>query len=97
MPESEVRLTDKSGGVLSILEIRTPGRRSSLELVRGLLFEMRVQIVRAESIVEEAGLFERFHIVEFDGAPLVKRRSASVRTAVRKALRQAARMAEAAA
>ena len=75
MPESEVRLTDKSGGVLSILEIRTPGRRSSLELVRGLLFEMRVQIVRAESIVEEASLLERFHIVEFDGAPLAKRAS----------------------
>jgi hypothetical protein len=97
MPESEVRLTDKSGGVLSILEIRTPGRRSSLELVRGLLFEMRVQIVRAESIVEEASLLERFHIVEFDGAPLAKRRSASVRMAVRKALRLAARTAEAAA
>lgn len=97
MAESEVRLTEKSRGVLSVLEIRTPGRRSCLETVRGLLFEMRVQIVRAESVVEEASLCERFHIVEFDGAPLAKRRAASVRSAVRRTLREAARAAEAAA
>jgi hypothetical protein len=65
MPESEVRLFENSRGVLSVLEIRTLGRRSSLETVRGLLFDMRVQIVRAESIVEESGLHECFQIVEF--------------------------------
>jgi hypothetical protein len=97
MPESEVRLTDKSRGVLSVLEVRTLGRRSCLETVRSLLFEMRVQIVRAESIVEETGLFESFSIVEFDGAPITKRRAAAVRMAVRRALRQAARAAEVAA
>lgn len=93
MPESEVRLTEKSRGVLSVLEIRTAGRRSCLETVRRLLFDMRVQIVRAESIVEEASLFECFHIVEFDGAPIAKRRATAIRSAVRKALRRAARAA----
>lgn len=97
MTESEVRLSEKSRGVLSVLEIKTLGRRSCLETVRGLLFEMRVQIVRAESIVEETSLHERFHIVEFDGAPISKRRATAVRSAVRKALRAAARAAEAAA
>ena len=95
MPESEVRLSEKSRGVISVLEIRTLGRRSCLETVRSLLFEMRVQIVRAESTVEEKGLFERFSIVEFDGARITKRRAAAVRTAVRRAL--AARGAEVAA
>lgn len=93
MTDSEVRLSERPGSVLAVLEVRTPGRRSSLEPVRSLLFDMRVQIVRAESIVEEAALLERFHIVEFDGAPLAKRRAAAVRTAVRRALRNAARAA----
>lgn len=97
MPESEVRLYEKSNGVLSVLEVRTKGRRSSLETVRGLLFDMRVQIVRAESIVGERDLVERFHIVEFDGAPLGKRRAAIVRSAARRALRDAYRAAVAAA
>jgi UTP:GlnB (protein PII) uridylyltransferase len=97
MPEPEIRLREKHAGVLSVLEVRTPRRRSSLETVRGLLFEMRIQIVRAESIVEEEGLLESFHIVEFDGAPIGKRRAATVRSAVRRALREAARADEAAA
>jgi len=97
MAESEVCLREKPGSVLSILEVRTAGRRSSLATVRGLLFEMRIQIVRAESIVGQESLFESFHIVEFDGAPLGKRRAASVRSAVRRVLRTAARAAEAAA
>lgn len=97
MPESEVRLTEKSRGVISVLEVRTPARRSYLETVRSLLFDMRIQIVRAESIVEETGLLERFHIVEFDGAPLGKRRATAVRAAVRRTLKNAARAAEAAA
>jgi hypothetical protein len=96
MTESEVRLSEQSRGVLSVLEIKTRGRRSCLETVRGLLFDMRVQIVRAESIVEETSLRECFHIVEFDGAPISKRRATAVRSAVRRALR-AARAAEAAA
>lgn len=97
MSESEVRLREKTSGVLSILEVRTLGRRSSLATVRELLFDMRIQIVRAESIVGAEGLLESFHIVEFDGGPLGKRRAATVRTAVRRALRDAARADEAAA
>jgi hypothetical protein len=89
MTESQVRLSEKSRGVLSVLEIKTLGRRSCLEVVRGLLFDMRVQIVRAESIVEETSLHESFHIVEFDGAPISRRRANAVRTAVRRALRAA--------
>jgi len=97
MPQSEVRLREGSNGIVSVLEVRTQGRRSSLETVRSLLFDMRVQIVRAESQVEEQGLFERFHIVELDGAAIPKRRAAAVRSAVRRALRTTARTREAAA
>jgi len=89
MTESEVRLSEQSRGVLSVLEIKTVGRRSCLETVRGVLFDMRVQIVQAESVVEETNLRECFHIVEFDGAPISRRRATAVRTAVRRALRAA--------
>ncbi len=97
MSEFEVRLREKTGSVLSVLEVRALRRRSSLATVRELLFDMRIQIVRAESIVEAEGLLESFHIVEFDGAPLGKRRAAAVRSAVRRALKDAARADEAAA
>lgn len=96
MEDPDVRFMDKAAGIVSLLEIATRTRRSALETVRSLLFDLRVQIVRVESIVQEPGLLERFHVVEFDGGPIGRRRGATIRSAVRKAIR-AARMGEAAA
>jgi hypothetical protein len=89
MSGPEVRFEDKSSGIVSLLEVATPTRRSVLETVRALLFDLRVQIVRVESIVHETGLLERFHVVEFDGAPIGRRRGAAIRAAVRNAIRAA--------
>ncbi|HVU05770.1 MAG TPA: hypothetical protein VHE30_28675 [Polyangiaceae bacterium] len=83
----EVRFTEKAAGIVSVLEVQAAARRSVLEKVRHLLFELRVQIVRVESTVVESGLLERFHVVELDGAPISKRRAARVRGTVRRALR----------
>jgi hypothetical protein len=75
--------------VISLLDVVSPRRDSVLESVRRVLFEHRVQIVHVESIVQEDKLIERFHVVEFDGAPLDRRRSAIVRSAVRAAIKAA--------
>ena len=83
----EVRYIEKAGSVVSMLEVVTSARRSVLESVRALLFDLRVQIVRVESVVHETGLVERFHMAEFDGAAISRRRAAAIRSTVRKSLR----------
>ena len=83
----EVRFTEKAGSVVSMLEVVTASRHSVLESVRALLFNLRVQIVRVEAVVQETGLVERFHVAEFDGAAISRRRAAAIRSTVRKALR----------
>jgi hypothetical protein len=88
MRASEVRFTERINGVVSLLEVETPERRSVLEPVRSLLFDLRVQIVRVESTVQGTGLLERFDLVELDGGPITRRRAAAIRTAVKRALRQ---------
>ena len=87
MPTSEVRLSADQRGEVSLLEITTIGRRSVLDRVRGLLFRLGIQILRVESVVREEGIFERFEIVEKDGAGISRRRAAAIRAAVRKSLR----------
>ena len=84
---SEVRFSASKNGHVSLLEITTNGRRSVLDRVRGLLFRLGVEIVRVESLVRDEGIFERFEIVEHDGAEISRRRAATIRSTVRKALR----------
>jgi hypothetical protein len=74
----------RAGDVLSLLEVVTPGRRSMLEPIRSVLFRLRVQIVRVESVVHDTHLIERFQLVEFDGGPIERRRAATIRAEVRK-------------
>lgn len=89
MITSEVRFKEKTKGIVSMLEVASPERRSVLELVRGLLFDLRVQIVQVESVVRDHGLLEKFDLVEFDGAAISKRRAAVIRSAVKQALQAA--------
>lgn len=85
-PESRrgivVRFIPGTAGILSVLEVRSPRHRSVLPVIQGVLFELRVQIVRAESKVLSEGLVERLHIVEFDGAPIGPRRHLEVQMGV---------------
>jgi UTP:GlnB (protein PII) uridylyltransferase len=87
MTMSEVRFSTAKNGHASLLEIITSGRRSVLARVRNLLFKLGIQIVRVESLVRDEGIFERFEIVEHDGAEISRRRAATIRSKVRKALR----------
>ena len=87
MKMSEVRFTAAKSGETSLLEITTSGRQSVLELVRRLLFALRIDIVRVESIVREEGILERFELAEQDGGLISPRRAARVRSTIRKALR----------
>lgn len=88
MEQSDIRFQERVKGIISILEVNRPRRSSVLELIRRTLFDLRIQIVRVESIVMSDGLVERFHVVEFDGGPIARRRAANLRTAVRRALRE---------
>jgi hypothetical protein len=72
---------------VSVLEVVTPSRRSTLESVHALLFGLRVQVVRVESFAHPAGLVECFHVVEFDGAPISRRRAEAIRKEMHRALR----------
>lgn len=87
MEQTEIRFQERAKGIVSILEVDRPARSSVLELIRRTLFDLRIQIVRVESIVKPERLLERFHVVEFDGAPIARRRAAGLRSAVRRALR----------
>jgi UTP:GlnB (protein PII) uridylyltransferase len=87
MPISEVRFSASKSGEVSLLEISTNGRRSMLDRVRALLYRLRIDILRVESIVREEGIVETFEIVENDGRAISRRRAATVRSALRKALR----------
>jgi UTP:GlnB (protein PII) uridylyltransferase len=93
MTTSDFRLRENARGTLALLEVTHPVRRSTLELLRGVLFELGVQIVRVESTVKEQALRERFYLQETDGAPLTRARSRAVRSAVRKALRSGSQAA----
>jgi DNA-binding NarL/FixJ family response regulator len=77
-----VRFLPGDPGSLSILEIKTPRRHSVLPIIRGLLFDLRIQIIRAESRVIDDRITERLHIVEFDGAPISSHRHLQVQMAV---------------
>src|SRR5436190_850729 len=52
MSSFDVRFEEKTMGD-SVLEIVSPARKSTLENVRSVLFDLRIQIVRVESSVRE--------------------------------------------
>jgi hypothetical protein len=86
MSSFDVRFEEKTTGD-SVLEIVSPARKSTLENVRSVLFDLRIQIVRVESSVRETGLVERFFVSELDSSPVSRRRAAAIRGTVRKTLR----------
>jgi hypothetical protein len=86
MTMSEVRFSPGRNRA-SLLEITTNGRKSVLDRVRGLLFGLRIEIVKVESIVLSEGIVERFEIIEQTGEVISRRRAAAIRSTVRKALR----------
>jgi hypothetical protein len=80
-------------GVLSLLEVETSGAEALFELLTTTLFALRVQIVRAESRLADAGRALRLWLVEFDGAPIGRARRLEIQVEVLRAVEQVQRRA----
>jgi hypothetical protein len=83
MATSAVRFIEGGSGILSLLEIESEHSSDPLATVAGLLFQMRVQVVRAETVAEGARVRSRLHVVEFDGAPIESSRRREIQTGLR--------------
>jgi hypothetical protein len=86
MATSAVRFIEGGSGILSLLEIESGHGADPVAAISGLLFELRVQIVRAETHSEEQRVFSRLHLVEFDGARIESARRREIQSSVRAAI-----------
>jgi hypothetical protein len=69
MITTQVAFHNGRRGVLSRLEVRTNGL-NPMSALRQVLFDLRVQMVRALMRVDEGDQVVELDVVEFDGAPL---------------------------
>jgi UTP:GlnB (protein PII) uridylyltransferase len=90
MNETTVRFVQGGSGVLSLLEIDTGQGPGALGRLAEALFDLRVQIVRAESRLVEGRTVERLWVVEFDGAPIRPHRRLDIQVSVLRAIESAA-------
>jgi hypothetical protein len=82
-----VRFIQSNRGILSLLEIDTPRRSDSyMRQVDKALFDLRVQVVGAESQLSPTRRLERLSVVEFDGAPIRSVRQLEIQVEVLRAL-----------
>ena len=80
--ETRVRFMGPAKGVLSLLEVESAGRNALLGVLSRALFDLRVQIVRAESRVSSDRRLERLALVEFDGGPISAARRLEIQVGV---------------
>lgn len=90
--ETRVRFVGEAKGVLSLLEVESAGRNGLLGVLSRALFDLRVQIVRAESRVSGTRRVERLTVVEFDGAPIGAARRLEIQVGVLQAIEDATRV-----
>lgn len=88
--ETIVRFLESADGVLSTLEVETDDRSGLLLALAQALFDQRVQIVESEVRTVGDRVFDRFHIVEFDGKPIGAARRLEIQVAVLSAVQPAA-------
>ena len=77
-----MRFVGEAKGVLSLLEVESIGRSALLGVLSRVLFDLRVQIVRAESRVIGGRRHERLTVVEFDGGPIRAARRLEIQVGV---------------
>jgi [protein-PII] uridylyltransferase len=80
--ETVVRFIEGEDGVFSTLEVETGDRSGLLLALAHALFQQRVQIVGSQVKTTGTRVFDRFHIVEFDGAPISSARRLEIQVAV---------------
>jgi [protein-PII] uridylyltransferase len=84
--ETIVRFLESADGDLSTLEVETDDRSGLLLALSHALFEQNVQIEESEVRTVEGRVFDRFHIVEFDGQPINAARRLEIQVAVLSAI-----------
>jgi [protein-PII] uridylyltransferase len=80
--ETVVRFIEGEDGVFGTLEVETGDRSGLLLALAQALFQQRVQIVGSQVKTTGVRVFDRFHIVEFDGAPISSARRLEIQVAV---------------
>jgi len=80
--ETVVRFIEGQDGVFSTLEVETGDRSGLLLALAQALFQQRVQIVGSQVKTTGTRVFDRFHIVEFDGSPISPARRLDIQVAV---------------
>ena len=80
--ETVVRFIEGQDGVFSTLEVETGDRSGLLLALAQALFQQRVQIVGSQVKTTGTRVFDRFHIVEFDGSPISSSRRLDIQVAV---------------
>ena len=86
MVSTAVRFIEGGSDILSLLEIESEHCADPVAAISGLLFELRVQVVRAETHTEEQRVLSRLHLVEFDGARIENARRREIQNSVRAAI-----------
>jgi [protein-PII] uridylyltransferase len=84
--ETIVRFLESKDGALSTLEVETDDRSGLLLALAHALFEQDVQIEESEVRTVEGRVYDRFHIVEFDGKPIAPARRLEIQVAVLSAI-----------
>jgi [protein-PII] uridylyltransferase len=80
--ETIVRFIESADGVFSTLEVETGDRSGLLLALAQALFQQRVQIVGSQVKTTGTRVYDRFHIVEFDGSPISSARRLEIQVAV---------------
>jgi [protein-PII] uridylyltransferase len=80
--ETVVRFIEGQDGVFSTLEVETGDRSGLLLALAQALFQQRVQIIGSQVKTTGTRVFDRFHIVEFDGSPISSSRRLDIQVAV---------------
>ena len=80
--ETVVRFIEGEDGVFSTLEVETGDRSGLLLALAQALFQQRVQIIGSQVKTTGTRVFDRFHIVEFDGSPISSARRLDIQVAV---------------
>jgi [protein-PII] uridylyltransferase len=80
--ETVVRFIEGKDGVFSTLEVETGDRSGLLLALSQALFNQRVQIVGSQVKTMASRVYDRFHIVEFDGSPISPARRLEIQVAV---------------
>lgn len=84
--ETVVRFIENADGNFSTLEVETGDRSGLLLALSQALFNQRVQIIGSQVKTVKGRVYDRFHIVEFDGGPIGASRRLDIQVSILSAI-----------